>query len=82
MDDTVFRVPREGFEKSSTFLELHGLKKPNSKGPTSVEVNNIDDVVEIKDVKACEFSAFLKLLIRPYVNQTFLFLAKDCQLHT
>ena len=73
VEDTVFRVPREGFEKSSTFCELYGIESTCSEEPAVKTGNGFDDVVVIKDVTANEFSAFLKLLISPYVAQTLFY---------
>ena len=54
VEDILFCVPREGFEQSKVFVNLFGVTSTVHKQSTT----------GIKDIKAHEFEAFLKLLIR------------------
>jgi hypothetical protein len=59
VENTVFRVPQENFKQSSNFLNRYGINW------RSEDDNLYNTYIELEDTKAVEFTAFLKVLIRP-----------------
>lgn len=65
VEGVVFRVPRAGFEKSSLFTDLYGVIPSYADGDDDSKAS---PTILINGANPAEFTAFLKLLIRPYAN--------------
>ena len=61
VENELFKVAREGLQVSSRFVELYKLPAAVD-SPSSICES---DQVELFDIKAEEFTAFLKILVRP-----------------
>ena len=64
VENELFKVAREGFENSSKFVGLYKVSA-SAKVDSSTEAIYELGSIEIPDVKANEFTAFLKILIKP-----------------
>ena len=66
VEDELFKLARESLESSSKFMEMY--KIPSVSGAdASMEPASESGLVELHDITAREFTAFLKLLLRPWV---------------